>query len=170
MTRGAGYRPRNTALVAKLVLLDWAPSNVRRVISKGQARRRYIALWSGRRALEAAITSYTSPRSGVVGPSEQRASSARYMAAHPEWAFVSVVLAKDKEAEPPLYLRLRQREGSVYAARARSTTRDVAAYVITPLLLLSVPGHVISRWHGGKRKREFMMCSITGLANKAGAL
>jgi hypothetical protein len=25
------------------------------------------------------------------------------MAAHPEWAFVSVVLAKDKEAEPPLY-------------------------------------------------------------------
>ena len=36
------------------------------------------------------------------------------MAAHPEWAFVSVVLAKDMEAEPPLYLRLRQREGSVY--------------------------------------------------------
>ena len=68
------------------------------------------------------------------------------------------MLAKDKEAKgaptaapPPA---LASEGGSVYAARARSTTRDVAAYivsVITPLLFSSAPGHVISRWRSGKR-------------------
>ena len=69
------------------------------------------------------------------------------------------MLAKDKEAKgaptaapPPA---LASEGGSVYAARARSTTRDVAAYivsVITPLLFSSAPGHVISRWRSGKRR------------------
>ena len=49
-----------------IIVGGWAPSNVRRVISKGPARRRYIALWSGRRALDAAITSATSQQQAAV--------------------------------------------------------------------------------------------------------
>ena len=61
-------RPLVKGMCSPVCLTCWAPSNVRRVISKGPTMRRYIALWSGRRALEAAITSYTSPRVVVQHP------------------------------------------------------------------------------------------------------